>query len=761
MPNWKKVLLSGSKASVYDITASNLPGEPNKTTDVVVISDTGRFLTASRNDFGAASGPDKAIQFAYTEDGTVFQNSGSDKFTFDEESVELIISAAGEGQINVGRTDKPSSGETLGSLNFVGTGSFTIEGPTAKIEAVATQNYTAHAKGGKLNFYTSNNGDAGTPSGLDLKMTISESGVVFNTNIIATDITASGDISSSGTITGNSLIGTVNTATQGTIDHDSLANFVANEHIDHTTVSIFTGNGLTGGGTIASDRTISVDYAGTGNIITDAPNDNSTYDVDEDKILRYNGTNDEVQDTTISNFISGYNLAVTADIPTNNNELSNGAGYLTSPIATSSITDFPTEVSRSAATFGFGTGGGGTLDEVTTSGNQTDNTIRVGELTASLITDPANINVTSGDTTGSGTQDVVTVQHHSSPPAPNYHTFVAGGTANFNITTGFTGYTGNLFLEKVRIKGDVDTAYNEFITGFYVGNQYIFLEAKNVTPNASTYATILTGSRFHIDQGIFATYTPSNQLPNPPYIGLSQDGNFKLQFANGDINEITCTNGVVAGQVTLGAGVNPALSGGTFTLEFTFRKPTPSFNNGAGLFSGVNSNNFATQIKHVGSANSDGQDPSGLLISLGSSDNVNNAEFIRFTSHFGGLTETLNDVILSDSEVGSIIMSNGQATLAPPSDKRLKENIVPISSSLNQILNLNPVDFTWKSTNTNNVGFIAQEIYDIIPYAAIPGNENNPWKLNYNNIIPYLVKAIQEQQVIIEDLKTQINNLPK
>jgi hypothetical protein len=185
MPNWRKVLLSGSKAAVYDITASNLPSEPDKTTDVVVISDTGHFLTANRNDFGAASGPNKAIQFAYTEDNVVFQNSGSDKFTFDEESVELIISAAGEGQINIGRTDKPSSSETLGSLNFVGTGSFTMEGPTAKIEAVATQDYTVHAKGGKLNFYTSDNGDVGTPSGLDLKMIISKSGVIFNTNISA------------------------------------------------------------------------------------------------------------------------------------------------------------------------------------------------------------------------------------------------------------------------------------------------------------------------------------------------------------------------------------------------------------------------------------------------------------------------------------------------------------------------------------------------------------------------------------------------
>ncbi len=85
---------------------------------------------------------------------------------------------------------------------------------------------------------------------------------VSTTNIFTTNLTAS-IISSSGTITGNSLVGTVGTATQGTIDHDSLANFVANEHIDHSGVSITAGAGLTGGGTIASTRDIAVG-AGTG-----------------------------------------------------------------------------------------------------------------------------------------------------------------------------------------------------------------------------------------------------------------------------------------------------------------------------------------------------------------------------------------------------------------------------------------------------------------------------------------------------------------
>jgi hypothetical protein len=42
------------------------------------------------------------------------------------------------------------------------------------------------------------------------------------------------------------------------VDHDTLTNFVANEHIDHSTVTLTAGAGLAGGGTIAANRTFSV-----------------------------------------------------------------------------------------------------------------------------------------------------------------------------------------------------------------------------------------------------------------------------------------------------------------------------------------------------------------------------------------------------------------------------------------------------------------------------------------------------------------------
>lgn len=69
--------------------------------------------------------------------------------------------------------------------------------------------------------------------------------------------------------------------TAGGIDHDSLSGFVANEHIDHSGVTITAGTGMTGGGTIAATRTLNVVggdgiTANAGDVAVTAANTNLT-----------------------------------------------------------------------------------------------------------------------------------------------------------------------------------------------------------------------------------------------------------------------------------------------------------------------------------------------------------------------------------------------------------------------------------------------------------------------------------------------------
>jgi hypothetical protein len=92
-----------------------------------------------------------------------------------------------------------------------------------------------------------------------------EGSVISSSAQIATDISGSWqgsiDISSDTNLvggTGITLTGDTLSTTDSEIAHDSLSGFVANEHIDHTTVSISAGGILSGGGTIVSNRTITL-----------------------------------------------------------------------------------------------------------------------------------------------------------------------------------------------------------------------------------------------------------------------------------------------------------------------------------------------------------------------------------------------------------------------------------------------------------------------------------------------------------------------
>ena len=49
----------------------------------------------------------------------------------------------------------------------------------------------------------------------------------------------------------------------GGVDHNALLNYVSNQHVDHSTVTITGGTGLTGGGDITTSRTLSIANVGT------------------------------------------------------------------------------------------------------------------------------------------------------------------------------------------------------------------------------------------------------------------------------------------------------------------------------------------------------------------------------------------------------------------------------------------------------------------------------------------------------------------
>ncbi len=132
---------------------------------------------------------------------------------------------------------------------------------------------------------------------------------------------------------------------------------------------------------------------------------------------------------------------------------------------------------------------------------------------------------------------------------------------------------------------------------------------------------------------------------------------------------------------------------------------------------------------------------------------------------------------------GSIQANSTGLAISNVSDYRKKENIRDLTGSLSVIKSLQPRVYEYKEgfgTAGDHIGFIAHEIQEHIP-KAVTGNKDDVYSqadidegssevvigepkyqavsYTHNEIITRLVQSIQEQQTIIDDLKTRIEVL--
>ena len=94
------------------------------------------------------------------------------------------------------------------------------------------------------------------------------------------------------------------------------------------------------------------------------------------------------------------------------------------------------------------------------------------------------------------------------------------------------------------------------------------------------------------------------------------------------------------------------------------------------------------------------------------------------------------------------------------SDRRLKKDIEAIGYGLKEIMELAPKKYFWKNreeTDKKSFGLIAQEVADIVP-ELVEGKETEDEFLavNYTEIVPILINAVQEQQQMIDTLKMKL-----
>jgi len=180
----------------------------------------------------------------------------------------------------------------------------------------------------------------------------------------------------------------------------------------------------------------------------------------------------------------------------------------------------------------------------------------------------------------------------------------------------------------------------------------------------------------------------------------------------------------------------------------------------------------------------DSGDPAETTVRLGSVERIFSRTDELFFSHpflpldnasllLGNLNNRWTEVWSNDGVIST-------------SDVREKENIQDLNIGLKEVLKLEPVSFQWKEERVNDyiipkaqkrthLGFIAQDIQKAIPeiieesywheYEENPGvlakQQGDVIGVNYNEMIPVLVKSIQEQEELIRELKEHNKELVK
>jgi hypothetical protein len=284
---------------------------------------------------------------------------------------------------------------------------------------------------------------------------------------------------------------------------------------------------------------------------------------------------------------------------------------------------------------------------------------------------------------------------------------VAGGTRNLTINaanllfgTGTSG--GTSATERMRITSTGNVGIGTISPTIFGGGMEIQRASQAALRVSCTTGTLAGGAEFGYEgsQGAFIQTVQAN-------------GQFSIYTGNASVLAMRITSG---GQVSIGTTTTVS----TYLLN-------------------VKAQTGAQAINITGRDNADG------------------AGVLQWTNQFGtylGYIEVNSTALYVARGSGGVYITTNATSWTSNSDSRLKNIISPINNAVDKLSTLNPVIYSWKSDNTNkeNIGLIAQDVEAIFPQ-VIDTNKDGYLGVRYTELVPVLVKAIQELKAEIEILK--------
>jgi hypothetical protein len=211
--------------------------------------------------------------------------------------------------------------------------------------------------------------------------------------------------------------------------------------------------------------------------------------------------------------------------------------------------------------------------------------------------------------------------------------------------------------------------------------------------------------------------------------GVWNDNNYRL-----GISGLADFLSVTSGGILLVGGITSTSA----YLDGYLSVAVPSGTAPASCFKNLNSGQFVSSFWNA--------DTSG--------DNI----FVRFVSDSGA---SIRGTIFY-SRANGIARFDGQAS-GTYSDERLKNIKGEMGYGLDTINKIKTYDFIWKRNGNKGFGVKAQEISELIPEIVEKGSDGeidpmefettDIWKVNYNELVPVLIKAIQELKAEVDSLK--------
>ena len=314
---------------------------------------------------------------------------------------------------------------------------------------------------------------------------------------------------------------------------------------------------------------------------------------------------------------------------------------------------------------------------------------------------------------------------------------------------------------------DSSGSSNEFVMTDYNNNE-IFRISKIANTLDTEIANVLNGNllfrtnntvRLTISSGGAATFASTISLAEMATIIVSD-------ISTGENRGLKLQNTGGGGKTW---NVTPGLAGSN-NSNFTIRNATDNVNAltiGSNGVTSVNGSNAGTVF---GVTNTSTTTPYGVSINMPSGGNNTSQYFIGCGDGTQG-----RFYVWSNGNVQNTNNSYGAI-----SDIKLKENISDATPKLNDLLTVKIRNYNLIGDNKKQIGVIAQELEEIFPSMVeespdtedreVTDEEGNVTNekvdlgtttksVKYSVFTPMLIKAIQEQQTIIEDLKSRIETL--